>query len=107
MTDDPIQRRVEPQALHQARRCGARTRSGQPCRSPAVHGPEQAVMAALHEVSERLQRKGKDYRLYSGSTAGRMLNLSHIERVEAEASRLSPQWTSAPPRRRRWRMSER
>ena len=51
--------------------------------------PEQAVMAALHEVSERLQRKGKDYRLYSGSTAGRMLNLSHIERVEAEA------WTLA------------
>jgi len=51
--------------------------------------PEQAVMAALHEVSERLQRKGFAYRLYSGLAAGRMLNLSHIERVEAKA------WTIA------------
>jgi hypothetical protein len=51
--------------------------------------PEQAVMAALHEVSERLRRKGKGYRLYSGLAAGRMLNLSHVERVEAKA------WTIA------------
>ena len=42
--DDPIQRRAEPRALHQARRCGAKSRSGQPCRSPAVHGRPRCRM---------------------------------------------------------------
>jgi glucans biosynthesis protein len=37
MTDDPIhQRSSQPVSLRQARRCGAKTRTGQPCRSPAV-----------------------------------------------------------------------
>jgi hypothetical protein len=49
MTDDPTHRRTEvhsaqPQHLHEARRCGARTRSGQPCRSPAVHGRPRCRM---------------------------------------------------------------
>ena len=48
MTDDPMHHTevhsAEPQALHQARRCGARTRSGRPCRSPAVHGRPRCRM---------------------------------------------------------------
>jgi hypothetical protein len=37
MTDDPKHRRSsQPVSLQQARRCGAKTRAGQPCRSPAV-----------------------------------------------------------------------
>ena len=49
MTDDPMHQctevqSAEPQALHQARRCGARTRSGRPCRSPAVHGRPRCRM---------------------------------------------------------------
>ena len=38
MTDNPMYPNAEPVRLRQARRCGARTRSGQPCRAPAVHG---------------------------------------------------------------------
>ena len=58
-----------PTPLHQARRCGARTRSGRPCRSPAVHGrprcrmhgcapgadPETSGWSALGEI-----RSGSD-----------------------------------------------
>ncbi|MFO1097822.1 MAG: HGGxSTG domain-containing protein [Xanthobacteraceae bacterium] len=44
MTDDPKHPSAEPHSLHQARRCGARTRSGQPCRSPAVHGRPRCRM---------------------------------------------------------------
>lgn len=44
MTDDPIHRSAEPQSLREARRCGARTRSGRPCRSPAVHGRPRCRM---------------------------------------------------------------
>ena len=47
--------------------------------------PEEVVMDALDEVSLRVERKGRDYRLYSGLAAGRMLQLSHIERVETKA----------------------
>jgi hypothetical protein len=38
MTDNPTYPNAEPVRLRQARRCGARTRSGQPCRAPAVRG---------------------------------------------------------------------
>ncbi len=44
MTDDPIHRGAEPPSLRQARRCGARTRSGAPCRSPAVRGRPRCGM---------------------------------------------------------------
>jgi glucans biosynthesis protein len=49
MTDDPMHQctevqSAEPHALHQARRCGAKTRSGRPCRSPAVHGRPRCRM---------------------------------------------------------------
>ena len=49
MTDDPMYQRTglqktEPQHLREAPRCGAKTRSGQPCRSPAVHGRPRCRM---------------------------------------------------------------
>jgi hypothetical protein len=37
-TDNPMYPSAEPVRLRQARRCGARTRSGQPCSAPAVRG---------------------------------------------------------------------
>jgi hypothetical protein len=36
MTHDPMHPAQEPEQLRLAARCGARTRSGAPCRSPAV-----------------------------------------------------------------------
>jgi hypothetical protein len=49
MTDDPMHRctgahSAQPQHLREARRCGARTRNGRPCRSPAVHGRPRCRM---------------------------------------------------------------
>jgi hypothetical protein len=48
MTDDPMHHTevhsAEPHTLHNARRCGAKTRSGRPCRSPAVHGRSRCRM---------------------------------------------------------------
>jgi glucans biosynthesis protein len=44
MTDDPIHRSAEPQSLREARRCGAMTRTGRPCRSPAVRGRPRCRM---------------------------------------------------------------
>jgi glucans biosynthesis protein len=38
MTHDPMHPAPEPEQLRQAPRCGARTRSGRPCQSPAVAG---------------------------------------------------------------------
>ena len=38
MTYDPIHPAQEPEQLRQAARCGAKTRSETPCRSPAVTG---------------------------------------------------------------------
>jgi hypothetical protein len=38
MTHDPMHPAQEPGQLHQAARCGAKTRAGTPCRSPAVTG---------------------------------------------------------------------
>ena len=43
MMDDPMHLETEP-ALRTASRCGARTRSGQPCRSPAVNGKARCRM---------------------------------------------------------------
>src|SRR5215813_8472243 len=42
--DDPMHPETEPASLHTAPRCGARTRSGQPCRSPAVNGRARCRM---------------------------------------------------------------
>jgi hypothetical protein len=42
MTHDPMH--PEPEQLSQAARCGAKTRSGTPCRSPAVTGRRRCRM---------------------------------------------------------------
>ena len=44
MTDDPMHPAQVSQHLSQAARCGARTRSGGPCRSPAVTGRRRCRM---------------------------------------------------------------
>jgi hypothetical protein len=44
MTHDPMHPPPEPARLRQAPRCGARTRSGTPCQSPAVTGRRRCRM---------------------------------------------------------------
>jgi hypothetical protein len=44
MTHDPMHPAPEPDRLRQATRCGARTRSGRPCQSPAVTGRRRCRM---------------------------------------------------------------
>jgi hypothetical protein len=44
MMHDPMHLAQEPEQLRQAVRCGARTRSGTPCRSPAVTGRRRCRM---------------------------------------------------------------
>jgi hypothetical protein len=44
MTDDPTHLSAEPARLRRAPRCGAKTRSGEPCRSPAVSGRPRCRM---------------------------------------------------------------
>ena len=52
MTDDPKHPAQEPQHLRQATRCGAMTRSGKPCRSPAVTGRRRCRMHGGAQGSE-------------------------------------------------------
>ena len=42
LSDDPMHRRLR--AADEAPRCGARTRSGSPCRQPAVQGKRRSRM---------------------------------------------------------------
>jgi glucans biosynthesis protein len=44
MTDDPMHLPQEPRQLASAARCGAKTRSGKPCRSAAVAGRRRCRM---------------------------------------------------------------
>jgi hypothetical protein len=44
MTHDPLHLAHEPEQLRRVARCGARTRSGTPCRSPAVTGRRRCRM---------------------------------------------------------------
>jgi glucans biosynthesis protein len=44
INDNPMQRPKEPSCLTEAPRCGARTRSGELCRAPAVRGKRRCWM---------------------------------------------------------------
>ena len=44
MTNDPMHLTQEPRQLASAARCGAKTRSGRPCRSSAVTGRRRCRM---------------------------------------------------------------
>jgi len=44
MADNPMHPTDEPESLHSAPRCGARTRSGKPCRAPTVRGRRRCRM---------------------------------------------------------------
>ena len=95
MTDDPMRQctgvhSAEPQHLHQARRCGARTRSGQPCRSPAVHGRPRCRMhgCAPGAGGPEGERNG-NYRhgLYTKETRGRLRAMRDLRREVKDLTR--------------------
>ena len=44
ITDDPMHPSAEPAVLRRAQRCGAKTRCGKSCRSPAVRGKARCRM---------------------------------------------------------------
>jgi hypothetical protein len=44
INDNPMHPSGEPDCLHTAPRCGARTRTGEPCRAPAVRGRRRCRM---------------------------------------------------------------
>jgi hypothetical protein len=44
MTNDPLHPAQEPEHLRKAVRCGAKTRAGKPCQSPAVTGKRRCRM---------------------------------------------------------------
>jgi hypothetical protein len=88
MTDDPTYQRTgvqnaEPQHLREARRCGARTRSGKPCRSPAVNGRPRCRMhgCAPGAGGPKGERNG-NYRhgLYTKETRNRLRALRALTR---------------------------
>jgi hypothetical protein len=49
MTHDPVHPAQEPEYPRKAVRCGAKTRSGKPCRSPAVAGKGDAECTVARE----------------------------------------------------------
>jgi hypothetical protein len=44
INDNPLHPAGDPECLNVAPRCGARTRSGEPCRAPAVRGRQRCRM---------------------------------------------------------------
>src|SRR6266567_7902139 len=59
MANKPMHRQTrEPLPLRQARRCGARTRSGNPCLSPVVKARKGAECTAGRKVAPRRQGDG-------------------------------------------------
>jgi glucans biosynthesis protein len=95
MTDDPMNQctgvhSAEPQTLQHARRCGARTRSGRPCRSPAVHGRPRCRMhgCAPGAGGPEGERNG-NYRhgFYTKETRGRLRAMRDLTREVRDLTR--------------------
>ena len=61
-TNDPVQRRW---AMHLSPRCGARTRNGSPCRSPAVSGKRRCRMHGAHAGPPRGNRNALKHGRYT------------------------------------------
>ena len=84
--DDPTHhtevQSAEPQALHQARRCGARTRSGRPCQSPSGSRPTAVPDAWLCTRRTSLSIKPV---LPCPCDAGRRLAGAHRQRASQES----------------------
>lgn len=95
MTDDPIQQctevhSAEPQHLREARRCGARTRSGQPCRSPAVQGrPRCRMHGCAPGAGGPEGRRNGNYRhgLYTKDTRARLRAMRDLTREVNDLTR--------------------
>ena len=67
-TNNPMQRRSP---MHLSPRCGARTRSGSPCRSPAVKGKRRCRMHGVYAGPSRGNRNAWKH----GGRSGEMLRL--------------------------------
>ena len=67
MTHDPTQPAQEPEQLRQAAQCGAKTRSGKPCRSPAANGKRRCRMhgGAPGSGAPRANRNARKHGLFS------------------------------------------
>jgi hypothetical protein len=92
MTHDPTHLAQEPEQLRQAPRCGARTRSGTPCRSPAVAGRLRCRMhgGAPGSGGPKGQRNGNyKHGLYTAEAiASRRWLRQQIREVRALTKRL-------------------
>jgi hypothetical protein len=69
---------INPMQLQQAARCGAKTRSGAPCQSPAVHGKKRCRM---HGGTSPGAPRGNQYAVKSGAYTRQAL----AQRREARA----------------------
>ena len=69
---------MQPEILASAPRCGARTRSGEPCRSPAIHGRARCRM---HGGKGSGAPRGNRNALKHGAFTGRMKAISHYIRM--------------------------
>ena len=89
MTDDPMRPSREPQQFRDAARCGARTRAGKPCQSPAVAGRRRCRTGSGGPKGPR----NGNYRhgLYTAEmTAARRSLKQHVREVRALIKRLRP-----------------
>jgi len=87
MTDDPMHPRTEPVSFQQAPRCGARTRSGKSCQSPAVRGKARCRMhgGAFGSGGPRGNRNGNfKHGLYTQETQSvRQATRAKIREIKA------------------------
>ena len=85
-----MHRGAEPHMLHHARRCGARTRSGRPCRSPAVHGRPRCPDAWVRSRRWGLEgERNGNYRhgLYTKETQTRLRAMRDLRREVKDLTR--------------------
>jgi hypothetical protein len=95
MTDDPTHhtevQSAEPQDLREARRCGARTRSGRPCRSPAVHDgrPRCRMHGCAPGAGGPEGKRNGNYRhgLYTKQMQTRLRAMRHLRREVRDLTR--------------------
>ncbi len=78
--NDPMHRSLP---MHQSPRCGARTRSGSPCRSPAVKGKRRCRMHGAYAGPPKGNRNAWKH----GGRSGEMLRLRRQVRELLRESR--------------------
>jgi hypothetical protein len=78
----------EPAALRAAPRCGARTRSGSPCRSPIVNG-ENGAGCMVAQSAAALRRGGRNGNWKHGNYCGELRSALRLFRMVARIARQS------------------